>query len=77
MSTRAPKLGLVIGSLGTLAAFSAVHIDRLTVQPHGIDAAAQAAAQSTRLNIYGSIMIAAALIAVFSGIILLLKNRSK
>ena len=77
MSKRTPKLGLGIGTIGTLLAFLAVHVDRLVVQPQGVDAAAQAAAQSTRMNVYGTIMIAAAVVAVLSGLALLIRARLK
>ena len=72
-----PERGLVIGSLGAVVAFVTIQIERIAFQPQGIDATAQAEAQATRLNVYGAIMIAAALLAVVSGIILVAQRRSR
>ena len=59
-----------------MAAFAGIQIDRLVLQPHGRDAAAQANAQSGRLNAFGAIMLAAALLVVCA-IVLVIQRRKQ
>ena len=69
-----PRLGFAIGWLGAVAGFAAIQLDRIFVTPEGIEATAQAQAQSSRLHIYGTIMIVAASLTIGSGLALLVQR---